>query len=135
LFDWLAAQEDRHRERFESIYKTISAGKTWHDANTKLDKVSKPATLFSQAAREATAFKAGKDELNAVETAMQMEIKSRDYYKEHGAKSTSADASKFFAALAAEEHGHYLYLVDYKEYITDHADWFTRSEHHLLDGA
>ena len=74
-------------------------------------------------------------DLAAVETAMQMEIKSRDYYKEQGAKSTAADAGKFFAALAAEEHGHYLYLVDYKEYITDPADWFTHSEHHLLDGA
>jgi rubrerythrin len=70
-----------------------------------------------------------------VEKAIEMEIKSRDYYKKKAAVSGSGIVSEFLATVSAEEQGHYLALIDYKEYMEDPADWFTRIEHHLLDGA
>ena len=33
-----------------------------------------------------------------------------------------------------EERGHYLALVDYREYLIDPAGWFRKAEHHSLDG-
>ena len=41
---------------------------------------------------------------------------------------------EFYKALAAEEKEHELILVDYYEYLTNPVDWFTRMEHHSLDG-
>jgi len=64
-----------------------------------------------------------------------MEIKSRDYYKKQAGGSASDIVRKFLLAVSAEEQGHYLALIDYKEYMLDPVDWITRTEHHLLDGA
>ena len=63
-----------------------------------------------------------------------MEIKSRDYYRQRADEASSDTEKKFFKAISAEEQGHYLALVDYREYITDPDGWFTRTEHHLLEG-
>ena len=30
LFEWLAAEEDKHRQRFEGIYNTVKEQKSWH---------------------------------------------------------------------------------------------------------
>lgn len=136
LYSWLAAQEDRHRERFEEIYKSIVANKGWPRLNVMPDKVHKPGTLFAQAIKDAgTSVKAKKSEVEASGKAMDMEIKSRDFYKLQADKSITEVEKKFFNAISAEEQGHYLALVDYQEYISDPTGWFTRTEHHLLDGA
>jgi len=136
LFAWLAVQEDKHRQRFQGIYDSLAEEKGWPVTKIKPDKGSKPATIFSRAARESgSRTSAKKAEFAAADEAMEMEIKSRDFYRQLSAKATSPDQKKFFDLIAAEEQGHYLYLVDYKEYMTDPVDWFTRTEHHLLDGA
>ena len=64
-----------------------------------------------------------------------MEIKCRDYYKEQANLSDSETVKEFFTSISAEEQGHYLALIDYIEYIKDPVGWFTRTEHHSLDGA
>ncbi|MDD5311841.1 MAG: ferritin family protein [Dehalococcoidia bacterium] len=136
LFPWLAEQEDEHRKRFERIYEALAADKGWPEIDVKPDKNKKLVTLFARAIKKAgTAVKAGHGEFEAVEKAMEMEIKSRDYYRLHADKSVSDIAKNFYSQIAAEEQGHYLALVDYKEYIADPVGWFTRTEHHMLDGA
>ncbi len=136
LFAWLATQEDRHRERFQEIFDSIATQKKWPEISVKPDKGIEPSTIFSQAAKASASHTgANKDEFDAVEKAMDMEIKSRDFYKQQSAKATWDTQRKFFDSVAVEEQGHYLYLVDYKEYIADPTGWFTRTEHHLLDGA
>ncbi len=136
LFAWLATQEDRHRERFQVIFDSISAQQNWPSISVKPDKGIKPSTIFSKAAKASESpLGVNKDEFNAVEKAMDMEIKSRDFYRQQSAKAASDTQRKFFDSVAVEEQGHYLYLVDYKEYMADPTGWFTRSEHHLLDGA
>jgi rubrerythrin len=136
LFAWLAAQEDRHREHFQEIFRSLVDVKNWQETKITPAKLSKPQTIFAQAARAATSTNApGKEESDAVEKAMDMEIKSRDFYRQQSSIATSDVQRKFFDSITVEEQGHYLYLVDYKEYIEDPSDWFTRTEHHLLDGA
>ncbi|HAV10389.1 MAG TPA: hypothetical protein DCX22_02075 [Dehalococcoidia bacterium] len=63
-----------------------------------------------------------------------MELKSRNYYENQAADIASSTEKAFYLALAAEERGHYLTLVDYKEYLIDPAGYFLKSEHHSLDG-
>lgn len=136
LFSWLAAQEDHHRAKFEAIYHSISRKKELPAEHITLNRTSGIGTLFREAIKNTgKTLKTQKTELEAVEKAIEMEIKSRDYYKKQAAGSSSDIVSKFLMAVSAEEQGHFLALTDYREYMSDPADWFTRTEHHLLDGA
>jgi rubrerythrin len=136
LFAWLAKQEDHHRLTFEKIFKSIAAQQGWPTEHIRPDGNVRFGTIFGEAINNAGKdFKASKEEIEFASKAMEMELKSRDYYKKQAELATSNVEKSFFNALSAEEQGHYLGLVDYKEYISDPVDWFTRTEHHLLDGA
>ena len=136
LFSWLATQEDLHRAKFEAIYQSIAEKKGLPLEHITLNKTSGIGTLFREAVKATgKTVKAQKSEMDAVESALDLETKSRDYYKKQAAASKSDIVRRFLSAVSAEEHGHYLALIDYKEYMADPADWFTRTEHHLLDGA
>jgi len=135
LFSWLAGQEGLHYKRFEEIYAAITAGKDWPLTSVHPGKAVKLGTLFSKLINEAgTPAATEATEIDSADKAIELEIKSRDYYRQREVASSSDDERKFFKAISAEEQGHYLALVDYKEYITDPVDWFTRTEHHLLEG-
>jgi rubrerythrin len=135
LFDWLAQQEDRHRQKFEEIYKFIAEKKGWPAVPINPGGNPRFSTIFGEALRAAgTTFKSQKGDLASADKAVEMEIKSRDYYADRAAKAVSVDEKKFFSAISAEEQGHYLALIDYKEYLTDPTGFFTRTEHHSLDG-
>jgi len=135
LFSWLAKQEDYHLQRFQEIYKSISAQKGWPEVKVRPTEHPAFKTIFGEASRATSKVQAGaKGDIDAANKAIEMEIKSRDYYKEHAAKAPETSVMAFFTAIAAEEQGHYLSLVDYKEYMTDPAGFFTRTEHHSIDG-
>jgi rubrerythrin len=136
LYTWLAKQEDRHRQTFEKIYNSIANKQGWPKEHILPEKGVKPGNIFSDAIKKAgKKLDAGTAEMEAADRAMDMEIKSRDYYKKQADQASTSIDKSFFTVISAEEQGHYLALVDYKEYITDPVDWFTRTEHHLLDGA
>jgi len=135
LYSWLAEQEDVHYKRFEEIFAAITSEKGWPASGVKPPKPIKLGTLFSRLIKESAKPAGTKAEIGSADTAIDMEIKSRDYYKERADKASSPDEKGFFTTLSAEEQGHYLALVDYKEYVSDPTGWFTRTEHHLLDGA
>jgi len=135
LFEWLAEQEDWHRQKFEQIYKAIQANKTWPDVIIQTGKEGEVGALLARAAKSAECkSKTHRAELNAIDRAMEMETKTFDYYKKQG-ESAAYEAQKgFYRALAAEERKHYLALVDYREYLVDPEGWLTKTEHHSLDG-
>ena len=135
LFTWLAEQEDFHRKRFEDIYEHIVQKKGWPVTQVKPDRNSTFRTLFGEAIRNSgTSLKAQKSEFIAAEKAIEMEIKSRNFYTERAGIATSDVEKNFFTSISTEEQGHYLALIDYKEYMSDPEGWFTRTEHHSLDG-
>jgi rubrerythrin len=135
LFTWLAGQEDRHRETFEQIYKSLADKHNWPSQNIKPYRV-KMGTIFGNLIKSADKNKKpGKEDLEASSIAIEMEIKSRDYYGKCAEMAVTKEEGEFYRSLSAEEQGHYLSLIDYKEYVMDPVNWFTRSEHHLLDGA
>jgi len=136
LFQWLAGEEDKHRQRFQHIYQAIKKNETWPDVDVQPAKSDKLNTIFSSAkAARAPQIKEQSTELKAVARAMEMENRSQEFYKGQGEQATYPAERKFFVSLAAEEHGHYLALVDYREYLVDPAGWFRKAEHHSLDGA
>jgi rubrerythrin len=135
LFGWLAAQEDEHRKRFEQIYAALMAKTGWPVLNVKPDKDATFRTLFAEATLNAQSrTKQLEGDVAAADEAIKIEIKSRDFYADRAAKAASEAEKAFFKAVSAEEQGHYLALIDYKEYIADPVGFFTRTEHHSIDG-
>jgi rubrerythrin len=130
LFKTLAKEEDGHRVRFELIFKALQAKKDW--PKTEFEHAGEDlTTLFATAARK---VKSSTSEIEAVQKAMAMENKTRDFYQAR-AKEASFDAEKeYLVTLAGVEAVHHQVLLDYFEYLKNPADFFTMKERHSLDG-
>jgi rubrerythrin len=135
LLESLAAEEDVHRQKFEQIYDAIRNEKAWPVTDFQPDGGQKLRTIFAMATEEiGSKIKAPASELDAVQTAMDMENKTYDFYKSQGENATYDAERDFYQTLAAEEREHHLVLLDYYEYLKDPAGWFVKKEHPSLDG-
>lgn len=136
LFHQLAHEEDLHRRRFEEVYKAIKKGKNWPDVVPVSEKGKKLKSLFSEATKAlGSKFKVAESELEAIKTAMDMEIRSYNLYHTRSKEAALPVEKRFYETLAGEERGHHLALVGSYEYLSDPAGWFTQKEHWSLDGA
>ena len=131
----LAAEEDIHRQKFGLIYDALRNTRKWPEAEFQPDSGKGLRTIFAKATKEmGSNIKAPATELDAVKTAMDMENKTYDFYKNQGENATYDAERDFYETLAAEEREHYLVLLDYYEYLKDPAGWFVKREHPSLDG-
>lgn len=131
LLKSLAAEEDMHRQKFEKIYNAIQAKKAWPDVKFKPDGGKGLRTILANAAQSSIVKEDG--ELEALQTAIKMEIKTHDFYKSQGEKAVYGAEKEFYEKLAGEEREHQLVLLDYYEYLKDPAGWFVSKEHPSLD--
>jgi rubrerythrin len=131
LFRQLAAEEDLHRQKFEEIYKALEKSRSWPAVEFIPLGGQGLQTLFARASQS---IKASTSELGAVQTAMTMENRTRDFYRERAGKASFETEKKYYAALEKEESAHHAALLDYYEYMEDPAGWFTIKERHSLDG-
>ncbi len=135
LFQSLAAEEDIHRQKFEEIYNAIRNKKAWPVTDFQPDRGKGLRTIFARAVKETGSnVKAPATELDAIQTAMDMENKSYDLYKSRSQAAAYDTERDFYQTLAAEEREHHLILLDYYEYLKDPAAWFVAKEHPSLDG-
>ena len=131
----LADEEDIHRQKFEEIYNAIRNNKDWPVTDFQPDKGKRLRTLFAMAVEKVdTRVKASETALDAIQTAMDMESKTYDFYQKLGKDATYDAERNFYQLLAVEEREHRLILLDYYEYFNDPASWFGTSEHASLDG-
>ena len=131
MFKTLAKEEDSHRQKFETIFKSIQSEKGWPEANIQPHATPDFKTIFAIAAKN---VQTTTTELESVQTAMAMENKTRDFYRAQAQKSVFIAEKKYLENLAGEEAIHHAALLDYFEYLKDPAGWFTLKEHHSLDG-
>ena len=135
LLQSLAAEEDIHRQKFEEIYDAIQNKRAWPITDFRPDGGKRLRTIVAMATEEMDSnIEAPTTELDAIQTAMDMENKTYDYYKNQSQIATYDTERGFYEALAAEEREHYLVLLDYHEYLKDPAGWFVKKEHPSLDG-
>ncbi|MBM3133145.1 MAG: hypothetical protein FJZ95_08970 [Chloroflexi bacterium] len=135
LFARLAKEEDFHAAKAREIAEFLKRGETPLAIEESLDNGKRLDAIFAKARKgSASKRKAGSPELEAVKVALDLEEKSRKFYEEHGATAKTDFERRFFKALKGEERGHYLSLIDYREYLTDPVGWFTRTERHSMDG-
>jgi rubrerythrin len=135
LLKQLSAEEDIHRKVFETIYKNISANKNWPESKISEERIRGLRTLFAKAIKAM-----GKDakvmatELSAVETAMDMENKTYDFYKKRSGQATYSAEKELYEDIAAQEKEHHRVLLDYFEFLKNPAAWFVEKEHQSVDG-
>ena len=131
----MSAEEDIHRRKFVQIYEAIRNEKAWPAVVLQPDGSKRLRTVFAQALEKVgSRAKALSTELEVIQTAMRMESKSYDFYREQG-KKTDYDAEKdFYRKLATEEREHHQLLGNYYEYLKDPAGYFVQKEHPSLDG-
>jgi rubrerythrin len=135
LFQQLANEEDVHRKKFEEIYEALKKGQNWPDVEPPSEKGKRLKSLFAEATKAlGSKTKVAESELEAIKIAMDMEIKSYNLYHSRSEESTLPVEKRFYEALAGEERGHHLALLDSYEYLSDPAGWFTKREHWSLDG-
>ena len=135
LFQSLAAEEDIHRQKFEEIYNAISSRKTWPRTDFQPDGGKRLRTILAKATDEiSSSVMAPATELDAIQTAINMESKTYDFYKRQGVKAAYDAERDFYHALVVQEREHQLILLDYYEYLRDPAVWFVAKEHPSLDG-
>ena len=135
LLESLAKEEDTHRQKFEEIYSAIRSKKAWPTTDFQPDGGKRLRTIFARATKEmGSSIKSLATESEAIQTAMDMENKTYDFYKSQGENATYDVERDFYVTLAAEEREHHLVLLDYYEYLKDPAGWFVRKEHPSLDG-
>jgi rubrerythrin len=131
LFLQLATEEDSHRKKFEEIYQALRVKESWPDVSINLHQGRELKTLFAIAGKD---VKSSTSELEAVQTAMSMENKTRDFYQLQAKKADFSIEKDYYEALAKEESAHHAVLLDYYEYLHNPAGWFTMKERHSLDG-
>ncbi len=135
LLQSLATEEDTHRQKFEEIYRTIQNRKVWPTTDFQPDGGKGLRTIFARATEEmGSNIKASATELDAIQTAMEMENKTYDFYKSQNQNATYDAERDFYEVLAAQERGHHTVLLDYYEYLKDPAGWFVTKEHPSLNG-
>jgi len=135
LLQSLALEEDTHRQKFVEMYQAMQERKGWPATDFRPDKGKKLRALFSGTCEViGVNVKAAATEFDAINTAIDKEKKSYDFYNRQSQNATYDAERDFYEALAAEEREHELILVHYYEYLADPVDWFTREEHHSLDG-
>jgi len=135
LLETLGAEEDIHRQKFVEIYNAIRNKKAWPVTDFQPDGGRTLRTIFARATEEpGSNRKAPATELDAIQSAMDMENKSCDFYRNQGNNATSDTERDFYQTVATEEREHHIILLDYYEYLQDPAGWFVKKEHPSLDG-
>jgi rubrerythrin len=134
LFQSLAAEEGIHRQKFEEAYNAVSKRGSWSRPNFQPDGGKKLRTIFIKATEEIGAnIKVPETELDAVKTAIDMEVKSYELYRNRSQNATFDAEREFYDIVAAEEREHHMVLLDYQEYLSNPAGWFVSKEHPSLD--
>ena len=136
LLKRLAEEEDIHRKVFENIYNTISADKGWPgDQKYQPDAGQGLRTVFAEAMEDMKKdTQAIPSEMDAIQTAMEMENKTFDFYTRRSKESSFEAEKKFYDSVAVQEKEHHRVLLDYYEFLKNPAAWFVEKEHPSIDG-
>ncbi len=132
LFQRLAIEEDEHSKKFEEIFQALKEGQDWPVIEPPSWRGQHLKSIFAEATKElGSEIKVAESELDTIKTAIDVEVKTYDFYRSRSEQSTFPVEKRFYQALAAEERGHHLALLDSYEYFTDPAGWFVMKEHRL----
>jgi rubrerythrin len=135
MFAYLADAEVTHMDRIKQISGSLNLTGNWskveHDKGHAGIK-----EVFSRLAKEnKDRLVPAATEIQALETGLDLEVKSIDFYTIQFGKAGDANEKAFYSSLIEEEESHFRTLKDMKFYLENPAAWFAEHERHGLDGA
>lgn len=135
MLESLAADEQGHYERLLQLQEGASEAAAAQCEADFADAGARVKAAFADfGAKAAEELAGGTNDLEALDTAMKMERKGYDLYKDAAAGATDANAQKVLLFLAGEEEKHFEVLQNMHRYLSDPANWFLEEEQGLLDG-
>jgi rubrerythrin len=136
MFRQIADVELEHYERLKELHKKWQENKKWPETVPLKVKNTIVADVLKDSVQNVDEMpKKDDDDLKAIQMAIDFEAKGASYYAKLRDDVSGAKEKEFFNLLAEIEHQHYVSLKDTEEYLTDPASWYTKTEHHGLDGA
>ncbi|HVN71685.1 MAG TPA: ferritin family protein [Desulfomonilia bacterium] len=136
MFLRIADDELEHYQRLKELHAAWKRKDKWPDTVPLTVKTTNILSVLKELIRKAgESPEADRDDLEAIRIAADFETKGNEAYLALSKSVTDNKEKAFFELLASMEREHYLSLKDAEEYFKDPASWFTRKEHHGLDGA
>jgi rubrerythrin len=120
MFESLADDEVRHIEWIEKLYPGV---KSVEEINKGLyQRLSKVFADMPEETRRGAQL--AESDADAINLAIQMEVKSRDTYRQWGEESDDEEVQTLCKALAGAEEYHKELLENTREYLSNSIDWF-----------
>lgn len=131
-FRYLADQELVHITEIEEYIHIINNGEEIELKGDKLEDTKKFFSMNIKEFREKTGL--SNDDLKAHETALELEKKSYEFYKEQSDKTDDAKAKRFFSWIMEQENAHYQLIQNAYEYIKNPEQFFAEEEKWIVEG-
>ncbi len=135
IFKYLAKGEVYHIQRIEEIYAVLEKDPSWTESMCEFSPPKEDPKIFSAALAQGNMGTGDADDLKALDIGLKMEQKSIDFYQRLAKQAQDPMERRFLMSLVNEERGHYYFLVDYRNYLVDPADWYYIKEMGHVDGA
>jgi rubrerythrin len=136
MFNQIADEELEHYERLKELHEKWEKEEKWPETvPLKVKDTSVKDVLKESVKNVDTMPERDDDDLKAIQTAIDFESKGASRYAKLRDDVSDPKEKEFFNLLAKIEHEHYLSLKDTEEYLADPSSWYTKTEHHGLDGA
>ncbi|MCU0848855.1 MAG: ferritin family protein [Spirochaetes bacterium] len=136
MFNQIADDELEHYQRLKELHAKWEKNEKWPETVPLTVKQTNVKTIFESVIKQSREVpETDRDDLAAIEVATRFEAKGAQLYADMSDASSDPREKAFFKLLAGIEREHFLSLKDTEEFLKDPAAWFTRKEHHGLDGA
>ncbi len=136
MFVWLAREELAHMKLFEEMLKEVE-GEGVAETKGELEREEALMKEMMPKVKKLEVERGGKaevHELDALRAALQLEVKTRDFYKEQAQKAEDPKVRDLFARLAEVEQGHYELIQAQIDYATQTGFWFGVREFNIEAG-
>jgi len=136
MFRHIADEELEHYERLVKLREKWGKSETWPETVPLKVKGTIVKDVLKDAIREVEGEQEkDDDDLKALQTAIDFEQKGSMHYARLRDEVSNPKEKSFFDLLSTIEREHFLSLKDTEEYLLNPASWYTKAEHHILDGA
>ncbi len=135
MFQQIADDELEHYERLKQLHQKWEKQDKWPETVPLRVRQTVVKDILLDFVKKVDKSPEGDaNDLQAVRTAIDFEMKGEKYYADLRNQVSDAKEKQFFDLLSRMEHEHYLSLKDTEEYFIDAASWYRKMEHHTFDG-
>ena len=137
-FRMLHEMEQAHLDRIGALYTELTKGGQVDVDSCRFygfDTVNKKEVLRRIAREKKFVGKACLDDVAAIESGMELENKSINFFEDHLRRAATSIEREFLNHMIAEERSHYIILSDLRFYYVDPGHWLMEKGRTDLDGA